>query len=82
MDFGVVVEGVVELDPMTGRLVLRSEGEKGFEYTDVQAVLERYRGEEVRFVVAPFTTIRQLAQMVEAGDVAVENLPVAGTLKQ
>lgn len=82
MDFGVVVEGVVELDPMTGRLVLRSEGEKGFEYTDVQAVLERYRGEEVRFVVAPFTTIRQLAQMVDSGDVSIENVPVAGTLKQ
>lgn len=82
MDFGVVVEGVVELDPMTNRLVLRSEGENGFEYTDVQAVLERYRGEEVRFVVAPFTTIRQLAQMVEEGDVAIENVPLAGALKQ
>ncbi len=82
MDFGTVVEGVVELDPMTGRLVVRSEGDKGFEYTDVQAVLERYKGEEVRFIVAPFSTINQLANMVEAGDVAIENLPLAGTLKQ
>ncbi len=82
MDFGVVVEGVVELDPMTGRLVLRSEGKEGFEYTDVQAVLERYRGEEVRFIVAPFTTINQLADMVERGELAMEEVPVAGTIKQ
>lgn len=82
MDFGVVVEGVVELDPMTGRMVLRTETEKGFEYTDVQAVLERYKGEEVRFIVAPFQTINQLAQMVEEEEISLEGAPKAGSFKQ
>jgi hypothetical protein len=70
----------VELDPMTGRLVLRCERpEGGFEYIDVQAVLERYKGEDVRFIVAPFSTINRLAGMVENGDVAVMDLPLTGS---
>ena len=72
MDFGTVAEGVVELDPMTGRLILRCEGENGFEYVDVQATLEKYKGEEVRFIVAPFATINRLAQMVEEGGIQME----------
>lgn len=82
MDFGVVVEGVVELDPMSGRMVLRTETEKGFEYTDVQSVLERYKGEEVRFIVAPFQTINQLAQMVDGGELSLDTAPKAGSFKQ
>jgi hypothetical protein len=80
MDLGLVAEGIVELDPMTGRLVLRCERpEGGFEYIDVQAVLERYKGEDVRFIVAPFSTINRLAGMVENGDVAVMDLPLTGS---
>lgn len=80
MDLGLVAEGIVELDPMTGRLVLRCEAVNGgFQYVDVQAVLERYRGEEVRFIVAPFSTINRLAGMVENGDVEVLDLPLAGS---
>jgi len=78
MDLGVVAEGVVELDPMTGRLVLRCERpEGGFDYVDVQAVLERYKGEEVRFIVAPFSTINQIAEMVEAGEIPMDGVPHA-----
>ena len=80
MDLGLVAEGVVELDPMTGRLVLRCERvDGGFDYVDVQAVLERYRGEEVRFVVAPFSTINRLAEMVAEGEVQLADAPVAKT---
>lgn len=83
MDFGTVAEGTVELDPMTGRLILRCEQEDGsFLYVDVQSVLERYKGEEVRFIVAPFSTINKLAQMVDTGDATLDSVPLAGTLKQ
>lgn len=70
MDFGTMAEGVVELDPMTGRLVLRCEREGGFDYLDVQGVLERYKGEEVRFIVVPFATIHQVADLVEQTSLA------------
>ena len=82
MDFGVVVEGVVELDPISGRMVIRSDSEKGFDYLDVQEALTKYQGQEVRFIVAPFSTINQLAAMVDQGEVTLEDLPLAGTLKQ
>ena len=76
MDLGLVAEGIVELDPMTGRLVLRCERpEGGFDYVDVQAALERYRGEEVRFILTPFTTIHQLADMVERGELQLDDVP-------
>jgi hypothetical protein len=78
MDLGLVAEGIVELDPMSGRLVLRCERpEGGFNYVDVQAVLERYNGEEVRFIVAPFSTINRLAEMVEAGELQMSDVPLA-----
>lgn len=76
MDLGQIAEGVVELDPMTGRLVLRCERpEGGFDYVDVQGVLERYKGEEVRFIMTPLSTINQLADMVEAGQLSLEDVP-------
>ena len=79
MDMGVVAEGVVELDPMTGRLVLRCEGPDGIKYVDVQEVLERYKGEEVRFIVAPFSTIDRLASLVESGAIEMAEVPPAGS---
>lgn len=76
MDLGQIAEGIVELDPMTGRLVLRCERpEGGFDYVDVQGVLERYKGEEVRFIMTPLSTINQLADMVEAGQLSLEDAP-------
>lgn len=78
MDLGTIVEGIVELDPMTGRLVLRCERpDGGFSYTDVQASLERYRGEEVRFILTPLATINKLASLVEAGELSLESVPQA-----
>lgn len=80
MDLGLFAEGIVELDPLTGRLVLRCERQEGgFDYVDVQAVLERYKGEEVRFIVAPFSTIQHLASMVDSGQVQLEDVPLAGS---
>lgn len=79
MDLGVLVEGVVERDPMTERLQLRVEAEGGFEYVDVQAALERYEGVEVRFVLVPRSTIETATRMVEAG-VPLDHLPKAGSV--
>ena len=80
MDLGIVAEGIVELDPMTGRLVLRCEQpEGGNQYIDVQEALERYRGQEVRFVLVPFSTIQHLGEMVDSGELPLEEVPQAGS---
>lgn len=76
MDLGILGEGVVELDPMTGRMVFRIQQEDGSNsFLDVQEHMMRYLGEEVRFVVTPLRTVAELAQMVESGELSVEELP-------
>lgn len=76
MDLGILGEGVVELDPMTGRMVFRMPQEDGSNsFLDVQEHLMRYLGEEVRFVVTPLRTVAELARMVESGELPVENIP-------
>lgn len=82
LDLGYVKEGVVELDPMTGRLVLRCESTEDYGtyyYFDVQEMLAKYKDEEVRLVIAPFATIKKLGEMVENGDLAIEEVPIAGS---
>lgn len=77
LDLGVVVEGVVELDPISGRLIIRSEDEHGqFQEVDVQARMEQYQGEEVRFIMTPLRTVSEIAQMVEAGEMDPSEIPV------
>jgi hypothetical protein len=79
LDLGHVKEGVVEIDPMTGRMVLRCAQQDGtFEYFDVQAALERYQNEEVRVILVPFATINKVAQMVESGQISASQAPKAG----
>jgi hypothetical protein len=78
MDLGLVAEGIIELDPMTGRLVIRCEEPGGFRYVDVQEVLEKYRGQEVRFILVPLSTIDQIGQMVESGKIEIDGVPCAG----
>jgi hypothetical protein len=79
LDMGAVKEGVVEVDPMTGRMVIRSQTAQGtFDYFDVQEGLTRYKGQEVRIVIAPFATINALASMVENGTLPIDRVPQAG----
>lgn len=78
LDLGHVKEGTVEIDPMTGRMVLRCPVPGGFDYFDVQAALEAYRNEEVRVVIVPFATINKVAQMVESGEISPDRIPKAG----
>jgi hypothetical protein len=78
LDLGHVAEGVIEVDPMTGRMVVRSETPEGFTYLDVQEALTRYEGQEVRVVIVPFTTINRVAELVESGSVQPDQIPSAG----
>ena len=79
LDLGHVKEGVVEIDPMTDRMTLRCPNDDGdFEYFDVQAALQEYRNEEVRIIIVPCSTIRQVSQMVESGEVPLDQAPKAG----
>lgn len=76
MDLGLIVEGVVELDPMTGRMVLRiQEADGSNTFIDIQERLAQYKGEEVRFILTPLTTVSEIARLVQEGEISVENLP-------
>lgn len=71
MDLGLFLEGVVELDPMTGRMVLRIPQEDGSnEFVDIQENMEKYKGEEVRFILTPLRTVDEIARIVESGIVS------------
>jgi len=76
MDLGTMTEGVVELDPMTGRMVLRIPQEDGsFAFLDVQKALEKYQGEPVRFIMTPLSTVEKLTELVETGQLSPEDVP-------
>lgn len=80
-DLGLMVEGVVELDPMTGRLVIRYEDANGsFLFVDVEEHLRRYRDQEVRCIITPMRSIAQLAEMVERGEIKLEDVPTVPKL--
>jgi hypothetical protein len=67
MDLGLMAEGVVELDPMTGRMVLRVPQEDGSnQFLDVQAELERHKGKEVRLICTPMESVAALADMLRS----------------
>lgn len=73
MDLGTLVEGVVELDPMTGRMVLRVQQEDGSnKFLDVQELLQKYQGQEVRFIMTPLKTIEELTRLMESGQLTME----------
>jgi hypothetical protein len=77
LDIGIVQEGTVELDPMTGRYVVRVIGDDGTNtFVDVQAEMARYNGQAVRFIMTPFSTIDRLAEMVENGEIDDASIPV------
>lgn len=74
-DMGIFTEGIVELDPMSGRYLIRTIDAAGHNvFIDVQERLAQYTGQEVRFIVTPFETIAQLAEMVEEGEIQLEQV--------
>ena len=79
LDLGHVKEGVVEIDPMSGRMVVRCIAKDGsFEFFDVQKTLDTYRDEEIRVVIVPLATIKKVAEMVESGEMPLDQAPKAG----
>lgn len=70
LDLGIMVEGVVELDPMSGRMVLRVPQEDGTnDFLDIQDQLVKQLGKEVRFILTPMASIAELAKLVGTGEV-------------
>lgn len=69
MDLGLMVEGYVELDPITGRMVLRIPQEDGGNrFLDIQEELVAHKGKEVRLIVTPTSAIAALAAMLDLGE--------------
>ena len=76
LDLGLIAEGTVELDPMTGHYVVRIEDADGKStFLDPQSQLEQYNGQEVRFIVTPLDTVGQIAKMVEDGQIDASQIP-------
>lgn len=77
LDLGFRAEGVVELDPMTGRLVIRCEDVRsgGFIFLDLQEHLEKYKGEEVRCILTPLKSVQEIAKLVDSGVLRMEDVP-------
>jgi hypothetical protein len=76
IDFGVIVEGVVEIDSMTGRYLIRTTDQNDRPIgIDVQKALESYKGQQVRFILTPFETIEKLAQLAEQAQEEVKVEP-------
>lgn len=66
LNFGHLIEGVVEQDPMTDRYVIRTEvNGKPFTF-DVQEALGKLKGREVRFTLASLENLAKLAALVES----------------
>ena len=72
MDFGHLIEGIVEQDPLTDHYVIRVANEDGTVSTfDVQKVLSAYDNQEVRLTLATLQTLELLTSMVEGGNDAM-----------
>jgi hypothetical protein len=69
LDLGIIAEGPVELDPMTGRFGVRSvEADGSSILIDVGVELEQYKGMDVRLIITPLATVAQIAKMVDPED--------------
>lgn len=63
---GHIIEGVVERDPLTGRLQIMDVGPDGkAKVTDIETLVGRYAGKEVRLTLASFEGLAELAELVE-----------------
>lgn len=66
MDLGHLLEGTLEQDPITDRFTLRTTDELGRPVTvDLQDLLGKYLGQEVRFTLVSFESIQKLKDLVE-----------------
>jgi hypothetical protein len=59
-----IVEGVVELDPLTGYGTIRTSDANGRPINfDPQGALQHFKGQEVRLVLVPLATIAQIQEL-------------------
>ncbi len=82
-EFGHLLEGTLEQDPMTDRIVLIAETRDGKRVSiDLHEILRKYVGQDVRFTLASFANLEKLARLVEASGggqvhgIQPEELPV------
>lgn len=83
INFGHILEGVLEQDPMTDRFVLRTLDRAGKPaIVDLSEILTPLLGQEVRLTVASLENLAKLAKLVEekgGGEVLglmPQNMPV------
>lgn len=83
LNFGHILEGVLEQDPMTDRFVIRTVDHAGRPATvDLGELLKPLVGQEVKLTVASLENLARLAKLVEeqgGGEVfglMPENMPV------
>ena len=77
LDLGHLREWVVELDPLTGHMVVRSEANEGYDFFDVQEALTKYAGQEVRVIIVPCSTIEKVSELVNSGTLPLDQVPTA-----
>jgi hypothetical protein len=76
IDLGYMVNGVVTYDPHIARFVLVvDENSVAF---DTQQALKKYEGKEVRFTLASMETIANLTELVQSGEVPIEDAKIGG----
>jgi hypothetical protein len=69
MDFGHLVEGTIEQDPLTNLYGIRVPQKDGsVTVFDVQDALAKLAGQEVRFTLVSFETLEKVAKMVEEAE--------------
>lgn len=67
MNFGHILEGTVEQDPLTDQFGIRTVHKDGrTEFIDVTALLLALKGQDVRLTLASLENIAELARLVEA----------------
>lgn len=75
MNLGNLLEGVIERDPLDERLRLRTVDAQGnVLHVDLEDLLSRYEGQEVRFILMSLESIRAIQEMV-GGDEVVGVMP-------
>lgn len=78
-NMGHLIEGVVEQDPLTDKLYIRTmthDGKSG--RFDVDEALAAYKGKEVRFTLVSFENLARLAELVEKGGAQVQGIKPDG----
>jgi hypothetical protein len=66
LDFGHLVEGVIEQDPLTDLYGIRVPQKDGtVKVFNVQSELAKLAGQEVRLTLVSFETLEKVAKMVE-----------------